>query len=115
MVLTACLSMLGLDADQWPLLICDACNYWEGLLVVGEEDLGHFGIMSSKEPEEEAQAFIDRGYIHSSMAYGELQEFTRSLIQRYFILGMDRYGELLLECSDDEEYAEGFIEEEEDD
>jgi hypothetical protein len=113
-VLDACLSVLGLDREQWPLLICDACVYWEGLLAVGEEDLSHFGIFSTADPIEEAHRFIEQGYIKADISYKELQGFTRSLIQRYFVLGADAYGELIVLAEPDEEVFQYPYEEEED-
>lgn len=110
MVLEACLSILGYDPEQWALLTLDALVYWEGLLAVGEEDLGHFGIMSSVDTAEEALTYVKRGYVKAGLSYEELQQFARSLVQRYFVLGMDCYGELLLQAEEGGEYDGNFYE-----
>jgi hypothetical protein len=100
--------MAGLNPEQWALLVADACVYWEGLLAVGEEDLGHFGIMSTLEPDDEAKQFMERGYFRSDSTYQELQEFTRSLVQRYFVLGADKYGDLIIASEEGEFVGHSF-------
>jgi hypothetical protein len=111
-VLRTCFKMLGLGWGYVPFLICDASNYWSGLLLTLEYELPHVKAELPQSTVAEAQALIKAGSISEDSTLEEQRAFARTVLERITLATLDRYGDSLRDrIMSEEDCAEHYIDE----